>query len=169
VRFIFGGNEDGWICQDGAWIRHGNPAEPIPTTPCEKKTNGQTQEPQVVITYTNATSDLITVELPFPGAVTGKDFSVIGKARGFWFFEASFPIEVLDKYGNILTTGIAQAQPDPATGEINWMTENFVPFKADIKVPQTYIGPATLVLKKDNPSGLLQNDASISFPINIEY
>ncbi|MFH0804116.1 MAG: Gmad2 immunoglobulin-like domain-containing protein [Candidatus Zambryskibacteria bacterium] len=114
------------------------------------------------ITYKNATSDLIVADLPFPDAVTGKEFSVIGKARGYWFFEASFPVQVLDKNGNILATGVAQAQSD-------WMTENFVPFKADIKIPESYIGPATLILKKDNPSGLLENDASISFPITIEY
>lgn len=116
------------------------------------------------ITYKNASADMIKVELPFPGAVVGKDFSVIGKARGNWFFEASFPIEVFDKNGKSLAIGIAQ----PQKGE-EWMTTNFVNFKADIKVPQTYIGPATLVLKKDNPSGLIQHDASISFPITIEY
>ncbi len=114
------------------------------------------------ITYINSSADLITVELPFPGAVTGKEFSVTGKARGYWFFEASFPIELLDKDGNLLDTGIAQAE-----GE--WMTEEFVPFKTDITAPAAYIGPATLVLKKDNPSGEPANDASISFPITIEY
>jgi hypothetical protein len=114
------------------------------------------------ITYINSTSDLIQVELPFPGAVTGKEFSVIGKARGVWFFEASFPVEVLDKDGKTLFIGPAQAQ-----GE--WMTENFVPFKIDIKIPQSYIGPATLVLRKDNPSGMAEHDASISFKFTIEY
>jgi hypothetical protein len=116
------------------------------------------------ITYTNTTTDLIQVELPFPGAVVGKDFSVIGRARGNWFFEASFPIEVLDKDGKSLAISIAQ----PQNGE-EWMTTNFVNFKSDIKIPQTYIGPATLVLRKDNPSGLAEHDASISFPITIEY
>lgn len=116
------------------------------------------------ITYTNATDDLIQVELPFPGAVVGKDFNVIGKARGNWFFEASFPIEVLDKDGKTLVIGIAQ----PQNGE-DWMTTNFVNFKSDIKVPQTYIGPATLVLRKDNASGLPEHNASMSFPITIEY
>lgn len=115
-----------------------------------------------IVSYKNATSDLIVVELPFPDAVVGKEFSAIGRARGYWFFEASFPIQVVDKNGNVLATAIAQAQDD-------WMTENFVPFKADIKIPESYIGPATLILKKDNPSGLPENDASISFPINIEY
>jgi len=114
------------------------------------------------ITYVNASEDLIKVELPFPGAVTGKSFSVIGKARGNWFFEASFPVLVLDKNRKELAVGIAQAQ-----GE--WMTTNFVPFRAEIKAPESYIGPATLVLIKDNPSGLPEHDASISFPITIEY
>lgn len=114
------------------------------------------------ITYTNASSSLIAVELPFPGAVVGKNFTVIGKARGIWFFEASFPIEVLDKNGKTLAKGIAQAQ-----GE--WMTQDFVPYKTEIKIPESYIGPATLVMKKDNPSGLPEKDASISFPITVEY
>lgn len=115
------------------------------------------------ITYNNATADLIIVELPFPGAVTGKKFDVTGKARGNWFFEASFPIDVLDKDGKILFQTYAQAQSE-------WMTTDFVPFKSQlIKIPETYIGPAILVLKKDNASGLPEHDASISFPITIEY
>lgn len=114
------------------------------------------------ITYDRASADLIQVELPFPGAVVGKDFSVIGEARGNWYFEASFPIELRDRDGKLLATAVAQAQ-----GE--WMTTEFVPFKADFKVPQSYIGPATLVLKKDDASGLPENDASASFPITIEY
>jgi hypothetical protein len=112
--------------------------------------------------YSNASEDLIVVELPFPDAVTGKEFAVIGKARGVWFFEASFPIEVLDQDGNRLAIAVAQAQ-----GE--WMTNDFVPFRADIKVPETYIGPATLILHKDNPSGLEEHDASLSFQFTIEY
>ncbi|MBU1293049.1 Gmad2 immunoglobulin-like domain-containing protein [Patescibacteria group bacterium] len=115
-----------------------------------------------MITYMNATPDMISVSLPFPGAVTGKEFGVQGEARGNWFFEASFPITLLDKDGKVLATAIAQADGD-------WMTTEFVPFSTNIKAPESYIGPATLVLKKDNPSGLPENDASISFPITIEY
>ncbi len=113
------------------------------------------------ITYINTTKDKIVVDTPFPGAVTGKEFEIRGKAAG-WYFEASFPAKVLDKDGKVLWQGPAQAQGD-------WMTAEFVPFKVLAKVPQTYIGPATLVLEKDNPSGLPENDASISFPFTIEY
>ena len=113
-------------------------------------------------TYTNATADLIVVDTPFPGSVTGKEFSVVGKARGTWFFEASFPIELVDGNGTRLAIAVAQAE-----GE--WMTTEFVPFTAVIKAPESYIGPATLILRKDNPSGLPEYDASISFPITVEY
>jgi hypothetical protein len=159
VRFILGGSEDTWICQDGSWIKHGNPNRPSPTSGC-----GKEEQPAVTATstYSNATADLITVDLPFPGAVTGKEFSVAGKARGTWYFEATFPVQVLDKDGAILAQVPAQAQSD-------WMTENFVPFRADIKIPDTYTGPATVILKKDNPSGIPEKDASVSFPITIEY
>lgn len=116
------------------------------------------------VTYINSTASMIQVELPYPNAVVGKDFSVIGKVRGNWFFEASFPVEVLDKDGKVLAVGIAK----PRNGE-DWMTMQSVNFKADIKIPQSYIGPATLVLKKDNPSGLAEHDASLIFPITIEY
>lgn len=114
------------------------------------------------IIYDNASPDDVVVELPFPGAVTAKDFSVIGEARGTWFFEASFPVEVRDEDGKLLTTAIAQAE-----GE--WMTEDYVSFRALVHVPNSYSGKATLVLKKDNPSGLPEHDASISFPFTIEY
>ncbi len=113
-------------------------------------------------TYTNSTPNDIVVTLPFPGAVTGKSFTVLGKARGPWYFEASFPVVVLDKDGNVLDQKPAQAQ-----GE--WMTTEFVDFKAELTVPESYIGPATLVLKKDNPSGEPERDASVSFPFTIEY
>ncbi len=34
VRLLFGGNEDGWICENGSWIKHGNPYSPMPVTGC---------------------------------------------------------------------------------------------------------------------------------------
>jgi hypothetical protein len=34
IRIIFGGNEDTWICQSGAWVKHGNPSSPKPEGGC---------------------------------------------------------------------------------------------------------------------------------------
>lgn len=118
--------------------------------------------PAPAATYSNASADLIVVDLPMPGAVVGKKFSIMGKARGTWYFEASFPITVLDANGLVLTQGVGTAQED-------WMTEEFVPFVFEAEIPETYIGAATIVIKNDNPSGEPERDRSMSFPITIEY
>ena len=90
-----------------------------------------------------------------------------GKVRGFWFFEASFPIQLTDEQGNVLATTIAQAQSDPATGEVNWMTEDFVDFKARLEFVSNAEIKGFLVFKKDNPSGLPENDKELKVPIII--
>lgn len=112
-------------------------------------------------TYINTTAEKIIVATPYPGAVTAQEFSVLGEAAG-WYFEASFPVEVRDPSNNILWQGPAQALSD-------WMTADLVAFKADVKITNGYTGPATLILRKDNPSGEPANDASMSMPINISY
>lgn len=127
----------------------------------EKAVAPITENPSSKITYTNASNYLITVDSPSPNATVSKNFKILGQARGMWYFEASFPVELRDQNGNLLNTSIAKAQGD-------WMTENFVPFIVNVVVPNSYVGPATLVLKRDNPSGEPANDASISFPITIQ-
>ncbi|MBU2595379.1 hypothetical protein KJ713_00925 [Patescibacteria group bacterium] len=34
IRFL--GSEDTWICQDGKWIKHGQPKAPMPTEICPR-------------------------------------------------------------------------------------------------------------------------------------
>lgn len=80
-----------------------------------------------------------------------------GEARGPWFFEGSFPVQLIDNLGNEIATGVAQAD-----GE--WMTEDFVPFTATITFSTT-AKSGGIVLKKDNPSGEPENDASVTVPV----
>ncbi len=121
------------------------------------------EEIEPLPTYTNASPDMIVVENPHPGGVVGKEFVVTGKARGNWFFEATFPIEIVSPNGAIIGGSFATAEGD-------WMTTEFVSFKSEIiDLPSAYIGPATLILRKDNPSGLPENDAFVSIPITVEY
>jgi Immunoglobulin-like domain of bacterial spore germination len=85
--------------------------------------------------------------------------TLTGRARGPWYFEASFPVELRDSSNALIVTAVAQAQ-----GE--WMTENWVPFIVTLSFPAQPIGSSgTLVLKKDNPSGEPQNDASLVIPV----
>lgn len=111
--------------------------------------------------YINASKDLIVVDSPKPGETAGQVISVSGSARGYWFFEASFPIELQSIDGTVIAQGIAQAEGD-------WMTEEFVPFKSRIEIANPYFGDVIVVLKKDNPSGEPENDASVRFPLVIQ-
>ncbi len=87
---------------------------------------------------------------------------ITGEARGIWYFEASFPIDLKDGNGFIIAQSHAEAQ-----GE--WMTENFVPFVAKIEFTKPKDkNTGTLILKKDNPSGLSEYDESFEIPIFYE-
>ena len=101
----------------------------------------------------------ITVAAPSANATVASPLTVTGEARGSWYFEASFPVRLLDANGLELAAAPAQAQGD-------WMTSDFVPFQATLTfaVPATATG--TLVLQKDNPSGEPQNDASVTIPVS---
>ena len=82
-----------------------------------------------------------------------------GKARGNWFFEGSFPIELIDTDGNTLTSTVAQAQSD-------WMTTEFVNFTAYLEFNKSInTNHALIVLSKDNPSGNPDFDQSIFIPV----
>ena len=107
-------------------------------------------------------NDKIKVSAPLPGAIVRSPLKVSGQARGNWYFEASFPVKLFDSDGKQLAVTPAQA-----TG--NWMTTDFVPFSATLifDAPQTAAG--MLVLEKDNPSGLPQNDDSISVPVRFSF
>ena len=104
--------------------------------------------------------DLIRISNPRPNQTIESPITITGEARGFWFFEASFPVKLLDGDGNIIASGIAQAE-----GE--WMTENFVPFKAELTFPQPTTSNGTLVLEKDNPSGLPENADELRVPVKL--
>lgn len=34
ARFVLGGPEDSWVCTSSGWVKHGNPAGPMPTSGC---------------------------------------------------------------------------------------------------------------------------------------
>lgn len=105
-------------------------------------------------------SDQVVVDTPKPNNVVSSPFTIVGKARGTWFFEASMPVSVFDSDGKLLWSGPAQAQ-----GE--WMTTDFVPFSVTANVG-AYTGTSTVMIAKDNPSGLPEHDASYSFQVIVK-
>lgn len=103
--------------------------------------------------------NLIRVDTPRPGGTIDSSTVIKGEARGTWYFEADFPVVIEDTAGNVLFTTHATAQDD-------WMTEDFVPFTVNIKEADfVEAEEGTLVLKKDNPSGLPENDDELRVPV----
>ena len=142
----------------GVWYtREYNPA-PIVETP-DITTPATSQE----TFYYNASAADIVVTEPFPRQAVGNTFMVSGKARGGWYFEANFPYEVWGAEGG----GSRRLVEGPVQAQGEWMTSEFVPFSFQVTVPN-YKGAAKLVLLRDNPSGLPENDSSIVIPITIQ-
>lgn len=105
--------------------------------------------------------DLITSAFPRPGDTIKSPLIATGQARGTWFFEASFPVYVLNDTDEIIGVGFAQADDE-------WMTEDFVPFSAEVRFDPKDAKTGFVVLKKDNPSGLPEHDDELRIPVKFE-
>ena len=104
---------------------------------------------------------MIRVTAPAPNTLVSSPLTVTGEARGNWYFEASFPIKIFDANGKMLGQHYAEAQDD-------WMTTNFVPFRGTLNFATSTSPTGTLVLEKDNPSGLPEHDAEVRIPIRFQ-
>lgn len=109
-------------------------------------------------------NDLIRVASPTINSIVGNPIIVTGKARGYWFFEGSFPLIVVDWDGLIIGSGYA-------TTDGEWMTEDFVPFSGNVAYELPVDTPykrGSIILRKDNPSGLPEYDDAIEIPVIFE-
>lgn len=154
---VFRGNENpGAISNFQECVAAGNPI--MKSNPSQCEADGKifieelenTNEPEYV---QKDNSDMIVLESPKPESEVTSPLLITGKARGNWFFEASFPVTLTNWDGLIIAEGIATAQGD-------WMTEDFVPFEAKLEfiADTTVSNRGSLILRKDNPSGLPEND-----------
>lgn len=60
LRFVIGGDEDTWLCKNGQWVKHGNPAAPIPNTGC-----GEANTNTIINANTNTNKSQIPIEEVF--------------------------------------------------------------------------------------------------------
>lgn len=127
------------------------PSAKSPTVPT-------TTEPSAVI----SPDGKVHVVAPVENAVIASPAVILGTVTGGgWFFEASFPVKVLDGDGTVLGQGPAQAQGD-------WMSIGTVPFGASISFTRPNYATGTIVFAKDNPSGAPQNAESFSIPVRFK-
>jgi len=116
-------------------------------------------QPAMTASYIPESSrEMIVVSSPASGDIITSPLAIQGKARGYWFFEASFPVRLLDDNGNIVAQGIAETS-------LNWMTEDFVDFRANLEYNKPATEKGMLVLEKDNPSDMPENDGAVLIPI----
>ena len=102
--------------------------------------------------------DLIMVESPKPREKISSPISIKGRARGTWFFEATFPIKLYGEAGELIAQSYATAQSE-------WMTTDFVSFEANLEFTIDKEQAGILVLEKDNPSGLPEHSNEIRVPV----
>lgn len=141
-------------------------ATTTPTVNNDAKHDAQ-QIPADIQTHIEAKSDLIRLARPRPLDRVSSPLTLTGEARGYWFFEATFPIVLTNWDGVIIAQGYATAD-----GE--WMTEDFVPFTATVAfenpafpgAPEDHFSRrGSLILQKDNPSGLPEHDDALEIPV----
>ncbi len=101
---------------------------------------------------------LVQLALPSPGATVSPPLRIEGVARGTYFFEGSFPVRLEDGDGNELITA-------PATAAGDWMTDNWVGYSAILEFTPPKTETGTLILERDNPSGLERNAHRLRIPI----
>lgn len=105
-----------------------------------------------------AKSNLIRVKIPQPNDIIQSPFAIEGEARGTWFFEADFPVRVLDEDGTELGVGIARAERE-------WMAPDFVPFSAAVQFRAPKGNRGTVVFQKNNPSDLREHDDALKISV----
>ena len=119
------------------------------------------QEPAPTTVLPASKDDLIVVNTPLPNSVISSPLTISGAARGYWYFEASFPAKIYDSNGTLLGVTPIQAQ-----GE--WMTEEYVPFSTVLTFDTSTTPTGTLVLEKDNASGLPEHANELRIPIKFQ-
>lgn len=108
----------------------------------------------------NSSEPDVVMLSPKEGDVIISPVKISGKARGNWFFEGSLPIDITDTAGTIVGTGIGVV-------EGGWMTIDLVKFESEVTFTTT-AKEGFIVIKKDNPSGLPENDASVKIPVKFQ-
>jgi hypothetical protein len=100
----------------------------------------------------------VLLDTPRPNQIAQSPLWIAGRARGSWFFEAEFPVRLLDARDSVVARGVARATGD-------WMTPEYVPFSLtlDFEPPDTEEG--TLILERSNPSDLPEHAASVRLPV----
>ncbi|EKD23954.1 MAG: hypothetical protein ACD_81C00138G0008 [uncultured bacterium] len=107
------------------------------------------------------TSPEIIITIPTENTVATSPLLVEGLARGMWYFEAVFGVEIIDANRKLLGKHYVTATED-------WMSESLVPFKGEFEFKKPTTKTGFLIFRNDNPSGLKEHEKSFEVPVNFE-
>ena len=138
--------EEAKICPDGSAV--GRTGPDCEFAPCPEMTG---------------IADKISILAPAADSIISSPVIVSGRARGTWFFEGDFPVEVYDLNDKLLGQGYASFVP--SAEEPEWMTEDFINFSGSIKFSNTSAVLGYILFKKDNPSDLRELDEEFELPV----
>lgn len=137
--------EDDWICENGQWIRHGNPSASEPTSGC-----GITPKPEdgLIVDYPKENVS-VSSPLVVSGVVTGNKWIGYEGQTGV--------VNLIDENGNILSASVLVAKGD-------W-TKLPVKFEATLEFEIPESGDGWLIFYNENPSGMEENSAQFVLPV----
>ncbi|MCC6563442.1 hypothetical protein IT087_00950 [Candidatus Uhrbacteria bacterium] len=139
------------------------PSSPATSTPTPKSdTSAKPSEPALPAgmykSVKGKTDAIRNIQLVPTGDTVTSPLIIAGEAR-LWYFEGTFPVKLVDQKGMALVESYASADGD-------WMTEEWVPFTAELVFAPPAPGTTgKLILAKDNPSGLPENDDRVEIPV----
>jgi hypothetical protein len=99
------------------------------------------------------------VSNPLANSVITSPFKVTGTVPAGWMFEGNFPIKLIDSKKKVLVQTVAE---EDIAG--SWQEDTPASFSATLTFKNA-TGSGTLILSKDNPSGLPQNAATFEVPV----
>ena len=149
---------DAMQCPDGSYVGRTGPT-------CEFVCPALPAVPAAVQASIDAHADMIILTTPVPLGLVENGLVVTGQARGNWFFEASFVVDLVSSTGTVIARSIATTTSD-------WMTTDFIPFTTSLQFVNPYSEGADeslkngmLILRKENPSGDPVRDDSLEIPV----
>ncbi len=157
---------DAMECPDGSFVGRTGPNCEFICPPVEAATTSTAaQIPADIQAHIDEKANRIKITQPAPMTEISSPLPLSGDAVGYWFFEASAPVMLVNWDGLIIAEGYITAEGD-------WMTTEFVPFAGSLEFESPYkagdpdfMKRGAIIFKRDNPSDLPENDDAIEIPI----
>jgi hypothetical protein len=133
----------------------------LPAVPNQPETTPGAIENERTLSRIGNGAELVSVSNPIANQTINSPASIKGRAPGYWFFEATAPVSVVNWDGLIIGEGFVTAEGD-------WMTTELVPFDGQVSFESSDDTPSNwgwVILRRQNASGLPENDAAVEIPV----